>query len=570
MPNNYLARVLITDNHTPTVAEWAAETCNLLAAALSGEWQRSTSSCYRALVAALENYRLHRAEGDPLRTATHNTLCSKTKEAVNWFYAVVNAGRLDGALPVPSTQEALTAALAPVIAGEDVPNQCHHCGNAYRKRDAGVKWCPNCEVHYVHKCQQCKQVAVKEVLVVNNSLQGLVYYCYEHLPPENRNCDFCGKRAVGPSADGQGVKGRDLEAMGKFLCCHCRGQYKKASCGHIDLNTHSITSVPNVEDDEDTRGEKEYSRKIVCGKCFEQHDQHIQHWNVEANAATAKEGGEVGSTRTFGVELEVCLANKMQKIPDGVKKYWTAKRDGSLPDCGVEFASGILNGERGLKIIKDLCDYAQANKWSVDSSAGFHLHIGVGDLNAKGLAGIALGYAFTQKLWFAFVAKSRCESTYCRPHTAIRWPQGQSGGFFKMEPQRIIDSFTNNEDRYRWVNWQSYRQRNTLEIRLHQGTLVYDKIANWVKAHVRFMDWCSEGERPMGKVYGAMKDLRLNGKEMLAFLGKEVWKDEELAEWFADRAKQLKHGLSVVQGGPTCVYTDPLPTVRRREETAAA
>jgi hypothetical protein len=199
-----------------------------------------------------------------------------------------------------------------------------------------------------------------------------------------------------------------------------------------------------------------------------------------------------------------------------------------------------------LDIVKQLCDYAAANEWSVDSKAAFHLHVGVAEDAKASLAAMALGYLITRKLWGAFVASSRVNSKYCLPHTTA------VAGLFKKKPQDILDRLTKNEARFRWINWQSYALHTTLEVRLHQGTLLYEKIANWVKAHTRFIDWCSSGERPCRRVWRELGSRRGSGKVMLEFLGEEVWKDPGLAAWFAGRAKQLKHGMAIVQGAPTC------------------
>ena len=43
-------------------------------------------------------------------------------------------------------------------------------------------------------------------------------------------------------------------------------------------------------------------------------------------------------------------------------------------------------------------------------------------------------------------------------------------------------------DRYCGVNLHAYSDHNTIEIRIHSATLDADKVINWVKAHIRFVD----------------------------------------------------------------------------------
>jgi len=50
-----------------------------------------------------------------------------------------------------------------------------------------------------------------------------------------------------------------------------------------------------------------------------------------------------------------------------------------------------------------------------------------------------------------------------------------------------------NWDRYHWLNLDSIDKHGTIEIRLHSSTLDANKVCNWVKAHLRFVDWVVDG-----------------------------------------------------------------------------
>lgn len=305
----------------------------------------------------------------------------------------------------------------------------------------------------------------------------------------------------------------------------------------------------NCEDDsEDEMNEGRSEEGNMCRACYDQGMREIRpdYWvpedhggSIGINAISRTDYEDVKSKRTFGVELEVCFAPKQKNMLPADKKYWVAKRDGSLPSAtGVEMASTILRGDAGLNVIKNLCDYAREHKWAVDKRAGFHLHIGLNSETMKQVEAVAMGYHLTYKLWTCFVSPSRNGGRYCRAHNGSSGPKRFEEANLKGEGD-FVHSLMG--DRYHWVNWDSYRQRKTVEIRLHQGTLDYEKISSWVKAHLRFVDWCvSLGTKDaVGRAILAHQDCT---RKAFLFLTTSVWKDRKLGGYLRKRTQKFKHG----------------------------
>ena len=94
---------------------------------------------------------------------------------------------------------------------------------------------------------------------------------------------------------------------------------------------------------------------------------------------------------TFGVELEVTIpiaarheiqvggyhcGRQIRSLPAG----WNAQNDSSIHAdngfFGVEIVSPILKGADGLKQVKAVCEWLQGLNAKVNSSTGFHVHVG--------------------------------------------------------------------------------------------------------------------------------------------------------------------------------------------------
>ena len=258
-----------------------------------------------------------------------------------------------------------------------------------------------------------------------------------------------------------------------------------------------------------------------CNSCYENTEDHE---DFSPNGFRNRSGRTtcVGSERCFGVELETDDCDGYDDLYDSAA--WGAKDDCSVG--GKEFYSDILDGDAGLDAISELTDLASCNGWDAGSRCGYHLHLDMRSENDDSLFAAAYAYRATESVWFGLVDEARHNG--CYSHSA-RFSCDDIDDY-----DGRFDHFVNDGTggRYNWINLEAYAKFTTFEVRLHQGTCDEDEVCNWIKAHTRFVDWaCSAG-------LAGVKEA-LDGKdsyELFDFIKDEVWRDDKLSTYYADRA----------------------------------
>lgn len=215
-----------------------------------------------------------------------------------------------------------------------------------------------------------------------------------------------------------------------------------------------------------------------------------------------------GSYRTYGIELETSSCPNAADLNG--KTVFSSSSDGSID--GWEFNSEVLNGDAGLDEVERFCELAEENSFAVDSKCGFHAHFGVRDLSDEQRYNVALAYYFTESIWSAFVSKARRATHYC---AAIQWRPVVYGGTVSRIEYKVYNDTTRRDevknaviraegdgdeentpykdfaekiDRYCWFNVRSFEEHETIELRLHPGTISAKKVNNWIIAHLRFIE----------------------------------------------------------------------------------
>lgn len=252
-----------------------------------------------------------------------------------------------------------------------------------------------------------------------------------------------------------------------------------------------------------------------CAPCDEDSERDsVSSWRNRGGHA------KVGSRRNFGVELETSNSDGWSEWIDNTP--FGAKHDGSVD--GKEFVSPVLNGDDGIDAVDNLCNYAKRNGCTVNRSCGYHLHIDMSGESAEELQRIALAYAYTREFWFGCVAESRRSNHYCHSNVYggdVYWDEHTiKAGSGRPRPTT----------RYIWANWSAYSAHNTLEIRLHEGTLDGRAVCNWIKAHLRFVDYVKGltiGQ--ITRIFGN-KSLKAQMRNM-----RDLWKDAELSDYYAEK-----------------------------------
>lgn len=161
---------------------------------------------------------------------------------------------------------------------------------------------------------------------------------------------------------------------------------------------------------------------------------------------------------------------------------WNVIWDGS---CGWEITSRVLQGEAGLEEVFNVCSAltraAERQRLKVNYRTGTHVHLGWRADHRRLLQLMELVSYFEPAL-MSLVSPSRASNAYCEP---IRKHLDTFRTFTGINDWR--EHFERDGARYLSVNPSSLFQRQTLEIRLHNGTHEAPKILAWMSLWMRII-----------------------------------------------------------------------------------
>ena len=233
-----------------------------------------------------------------------------------------------------------------------------------------------------------------------------------------------------------------------------------------------------------------------------------------------------GIQYTFGVEMETCDGYLEYNYACDNKLWMDCVHDGSVE--GSEYRTGVLQGDLGFEHLKHLCEHLSKCCY-VDKTCGVHVHIGGANFNRKfSIYSIMLGLLIQDEL-YSVMPKSRSTSTYCVkipdkyksivPASKRRYPM------IHRENLQLISDYVydrgkpfckhNNKKtvhpnghyaatRYKWLNLNNCSYRTgpeTIEFRLHSGSLDYEKIYNWILVCMCFVRYVENNQRDIIDAY---------------------------------------------------------------------
>lgn len=554
--NPRLKAVVTTELTTIRFAQWLLKEIGMVCEAiLDGKPTTTTaehealSSIAEVLTETIKQYKEHRKESDKLRSQVFEKLINVCVGETMAFADIICGRNNHIRNGVNCTLTEFEGLVESHIKAKNWQERCHRCKRLYNTYIAVEDkfLCQGCAPMYSGKCQTCGERKLSENLTQVVDMKA-AWYCKEHLPGGIEICTGCKRAFRGPGRDGNRVTAAEMLAEGITACRECAPAYARRKCGHISDGHRKLPIHQHKEDDQRDREPLVGMVKedVVCDKCYVEaaNDILVDFWNASRRAVESKDYSEIGSTRSFGIELEFCQAKKQIAMPDDMKQYWTAKRDESLPNGGVEMASSILYGNDGLKVVRDFCNYCKKNDWAVDARCGMHLHCGLLNETTAQTEAVAMGYLITHEVWCQFVPASRWKTCkYCRKNNTT--PEQALTYKGRIVPTLIQVDQSGPHGRRMWCNWLALNKLGTVEIRLHHGTRMYDKIANWTKAHLLFVDWCVSLGGPQ-EVYDALIPYReqdFHPRKLFLFMAAKVWRDNNLSRWFKERSKTL-HGAS--------------------------
>ena len=198
-----------------------------------------------------------------------------------------------------------------------------------------------------------------------------------------------------------------------------------------------------------------------------------------------------GMDYTFGVELETCHSSDVPSIDLNVKAVYDGSTD------GLEYVSGILQGNKGVEQVRELCTHLQESGALTDRKCGVHIHVGGANFNRRfSIMILKLCLAIEDDI-YKTLPRSRADNSYCRflPKNLVErmnfrnyketlgtiicdQPIGREYNKKKGHPGGHY-----NSQRYYWANITNYSTssgHNTVEFRPHGGTLEFSKVYNWM------------------------------------------------------------------------------------------
>lgn len=290
-----------------------------------------------------------------------------------------------------------------------------------------------------------------------------------------------------------------------FKCCNCNKTYligdirKKQSTSNLQIYCSTcyreiFTSCDDcgcevlrreaevVYDDED---DDEYTYCQNCYNSYRERTRESSRWNNPITFQKSKTFKENESKRYIGVEIEA--ERKAKSTIEILKKdcfdYTCCKHDGSLSN-GDEITLNPTNGDLLYKRIREVCKGLQEGNYIASKRCGLHIHIDTRGLTKEQIRNIFLCYGIFERYFFEMVEPARRTNQYCYPVEG------------KLDLNKIMSNFIEyvtcqtEHDRYYWANvTRAFEGRNSLEIRLHQGTLNPEEIIKWIKIHLRLFEW---------------------------------------------------------------------------------
>ncbi len=283
------------------------------------------------------------------------------------------------------------------------------------------------------------------------------------------------------------------------------------------------------------------------------------------------------SNRMFGLELEVVDLSKVAYYRH-LSKHWKCIGDGSVTGTknAGEFVSIKLRGDAGLIAVNRICDYFIKTGIHVNKTCGYHLHVDVNDLDKNALYNVVKFAKENETVFRGLVPGKRRSNSYCAkmpfplPDVADLDNMDREDLFHHLikgkvpassEKKRFIKDVKRSASimtRYIWFNLCSVYYRNTIEIRLHHGTVNRMEIINWVKLWVAIIDAAKNGTLPSKKYrrmdtlladIGTIKSGSVGVKKFYTEMWTKNSKQKGTSEVSSYAARRVADSIAATYGG---------------------
>lgn len=207
----------------------------------------------------------------------------------------------------------------------------------------------------------------------------------------------------------------------------------------------------------------------------------------------------------IGIELEFCAPIKeelfaIKLFRSGIHKFAQLKQDGSLRphedkhEHGYELAILLeeSNYKKRLKQITTLLSEVKAV--AIDRRAGLHVHL---DMRRRDKDLVYSNLVACQYALLSVVDPKRYNNEFCRVVDSRKFPTEFTG-------QR--------EERYKTINAAAFYKYKTLEVRMHEGSVDYAQITNWVDLLIKITNYPKKLKNNIAKISALNKRIKLDKK----------------------------------------------------------
>jgi len=173
---------------------------------------------------------------------------------------------------------------------------------------------------------------------------------------------------------------------------------------------------------------------------------------------------------------------------------WVIAQDSTIKQpYPLELISPALNGVKGLRQIKRICDVLNKLEIQTNENCGLHVHWSAGDFTGRHMINLLRLYGKYEKILDFIFPLSRRDDQSPFAHSLLRdgstaWLYRE--GVFRTHAYQLAKDFektqatTNTSSyptaRHHKVNICAYNKYRTVEFRQHEGTFDFEKIKNWI------------------------------------------------------------------------------------------
>jgi hypothetical protein len=211
----------------------------------------------------------------------------------------------------------------------------------------------------------------------------------------------------------------------------------------------------------------------------------------------------VKPNRYIGLELEFCapieeLDFAIKLWEAGVHKFAQIKKDGSLRpkvgEYGYELAF-LFPETHYKKNLRQVCKILkEVGARADDRRCGLHVHI---DMRHRKKDIVYNNLVACQNVLFSFLDPDRRGNEFCRTVESRKFPK-------KFDNTR--------EERYKTINAASYYKYKTLEVRMHEGSVNYTQIVNWMALLIKISNHKTRIKTDINELTILKKRFRIDNK----------------------------------------------------------